>query len=87
MAALGRPCRRKAQVRSFGINKSQLQTWPDSKRYLTVAYARLATSVHSRKRIKCRRGRGAKTASRCMNSSGDLTSYVVPSRLGVLFST
>ena len=31
-----------------------------------------------------RRGRGANAASRCMNSSGDITKWVVPSRQGVL---
>ena len=32
------------------------------------------------KRIKCSRGRGTSAASRCMNSSGDITRCVVPSR-------
>ena len=36
------------------------------------------------KRIRCSRGRGTSAASRCMNSSGDITKWVVPSRLGVL---
>ena len=30
------------------------------------------------------RGRGASSAKRCMNSSGDITRWVVPSRQGVL---
>jgi len=36
------------------------------------------------KRIRCSLGRGTSAASRCMNSSGDITKCVVPSRQGVL---
>ena len=35
------------------------------------------------KRIRCSRGRGTRAASRCMNSSGDITRCVVPSCQGV----
>ena len=36
------------------------------------------------KRIRCSLGLGTSAASRCMNSSGDITRCVVPSRQGVL---
>jgi len=36
------------------------------------------------KRIRCSLGLGTSAASRCMNSSGDITRWVVPSRQGVL---
>ena len=36
------------------------------------------------KRIRCSRERGTSAASRCMNSSGDMTRCVVPSRQAVL---
>jgi MFS family permease len=36
------------------------------------------------KRIRCSRGLGTSAASRCMNSSGDITRWVVPSRQAVL---
>ena len=34
------------------------------------------------KRIRCKRGLGTRAAKRCMNSSGDITRCVVPSRQG-----
>ena len=33
--------------------------------------------------IRCSRGRGTNAASRCTNTSGDITPCMVPSRLGV----
>ena len=36
------------------------------------------------KRIRCSLGLGTSAASRCLNSSGDITRCVVPSRHGVL---
>ena len=48
----------------------------------TIAVRSLAWGASTPwKRIRCRRGRGTSAARRCMNSSGDITMCVVPSRL------
>ena len=39
---------------------------------------------HPMEAVRCSRGRGTGAARRCMNSSGDITMCVVPSRQGVL---
>ena len=51
-------------------------------------YAHFAQrSYAGTKRIRCSLGLGTSAASRCMNSSGDITKCVVPSRQAVLSSS
>ena len=48
-------------------------------------FAHFAQRSHAdTKRIRCSLGLGTSAASRCMNSSGDITRWVVPSRQGGL---
>ena len=49
-------------------------------------HAMEAPALSPSKGIRCKRGRGTSAASRCMNSSGAMTIWVVPS-LNALFSS
>jgi predicted MFS family arabinose efflux permease len=74
------------RARATALHTAGFASWAGASGSCGTTSARSLTLGASTpwKRIRCSRGLGTSAASRCMNSSGDITRWVVPSRQAVL---